>query len=198
MTSNRHAACRARQWSACIGIAAGAAAVTAIFGASAAHADDTSPVDLLGDAQVALTDANQVLGQVDVASLSDQPLIAQFINSATGIQDHALQIVDKLDSAETAILSYDNGALSSLISPLFTNLDQQWSQGSEALLAADQTLSEAIASGSVPDTIAAQVGALLPTVELLGPAYESIPIEWAGALVGAGIDTTNLFSSIGL
>jgi hypothetical protein len=198
MTSNRRAARRARQWTTCIGTAAGAAVATAILGVSAAHADDAGPGDLLGEAQVSLTDANQVLGQIDVSSLSDQPLIAQFIGTATGIQDHALQIVDKLDSAETAILSYDDGALSSLLSPLFTNLDQQWYQGGEALLAADQTLSEAIASGSVPDTIAAQLGALVPAVELLGPAYDSIPIEWVGALFGAGSDTTDLLSSIGL
>ncbi|HEY1842618.1 MAG TPA: hypothetical protein VGG53_20825 [Mycobacterium sp.] len=179
-----------RRWAVGVGAAGGAAVAAAMLGATAAHADDTSPLDLLSDAQVALTEANQVLGQIDPSSLSGQPLIAQFIDTSTDIHDHALQMLDKLDSAETTILSFDNGALSNLISPLFTNLDQQWDQTGEAVLAADQTLAGAVAGGSVPDMIAAQFGALIPDGQLLGPTYDSIPVVWIAALLGGGDDLT--------
>ena len=57
-----------RVWGVSMGITA-AAAVAAI-GAATAHADDTSPLVVLGDAQSALIDANQVLGQIDVSGLT--------------------------------------------------------------------------------------------------------------------------------
>jgi hypothetical protein len=53
-------------WAVGTGMAAAAAAI----GAATAHADDTSPLVVLGDAQSALIDANQVLGQIDVSGLT--------------------------------------------------------------------------------------------------------------------------------
>jgi hypothetical protein len=179
--SNRHLN---RLWGVGAGMAAAAAAV---IGMGIAHADDTSPLDLLGDAQVALTDANQVLGQIDVSSLTgDEAGVASFIGTQTGIQDHALTALDKLDSAESAILSFDNGSLSNLISPLFTNLDQQWYQTGEAVLGADQSLASAVAGGSFTDMIEAQYEVLTHSSQLLSDTFQSIPTEWIGSLFGAG------------
>jgi hypothetical protein len=41
----------------------------------------------------------------------------------TGIQDHARTALDKLDSAESAILSFDNGSLSADLTLLGVDLD---------------------------------------------------------------------------
>src|ERR1700727_1314365 len=136
--------CRVRQWSAGAGLAAGGGAGSRV---GTAHADDTSPLDLLGNAQSALTDANQVLGQIDVSGLTgDEAGVGPSITTLIDTQDHALTALDKLDSAESAILSVDNGSLSNFISPLFTNLDQQWDQKAEALLGPHQSIDTSVSA----------------------------------------------------
>jgi hypothetical protein len=192
MISNRPN-CRVRQWSA----GAGLAAAVAVIGMGTAHADDTSPLDLLGDAQSALTDANQALGQIDVSGLTgDEAGVGPSITTLIDTQDHALTILDKLDSAESAILSFDNGSLSNFVSPLLTNLDQQWYQTTEALLSADQSIAGAVSGGSFADILAAQFEALTPDAQLIGDAFQSLPTEWIGSLFGAGSSATEAASDL--
>jgi hypothetical protein len=192
MISNRPN-CRVRQWSA----GAGLAAAVAVIGMGTAHADDTSPLDLLGDAQSALTDANQALGQIDVSGLTgDEAGVGPSITTLIDTQDHALTILDKLDSAESAILSFDNGSLSNFVSPLLTNLDQQWYQTTEALLSADQSIAGAVSGGSFADILTAQFEALTPDAQLIGDAFQSLPTEWIGSLFGAGSSATEAASDL--
>jgi hypothetical protein len=193
MSSNRPN-CRVRQWSAGAGLAATAAAV---IGMGTAHADDASPLDLLGDAQSALIDANQVLGQIDVSGLTgDEAGVGPGITTLLDTQDHALTALDKLDSAESAILSIDNGSLSNFISPLFTNLDQQWYQTTEALLSADQSIAGAVSGGSFADILAAQFEALAPDAQLVSDSFQSLPTDWIGSLFGAGSSATEAASEL--
>jgi hypothetical protein len=193
MISNRPN-CRVRQWSAATGLAA---AAVAVIGMGTAHADDTSPLDLLGDAQSALTDANQALGQIDVSGLTgDEAGVGPSITTLIDTQDHALTILDKLDSAESAILSFDNGSLSNFVSPLLTDLDQQWYQTTEALLGADQSIASAVSGGSFADILAAQFEALTPDAQLVGDSFQSLPTEWIGSLFGAGSSATEAASDL--
>jgi hypothetical protein len=194
MSSNRRTSCRVRQWSASAGLAAAAAAM---IGAATAHADDTSPLVVLGDAQSALIDANQVLGQIDVSGLTgDEAGVGSGITTLIDTQDHALTALDKLDSAESAILSVDNGSLSNFISPLFTNLDQQWSQTAEALLSADQSIASAVSGGSFADILAAQFEVLAPDAQLVSDSFQSIPTDWIGSLFGTGSSATEAASEL--
>jgi hypothetical protein len=180
-------------WAGGIGMAAAAA----VIGMGTAHADDTSPLDLLGDAQSALTDANQVLGQIDVSGLTgDEAGVGPGITTLIDTQDHALTALDKLDSAESAILSVDNGSLSNFISPLFTNLDQQWYQTTEALLSADQSIAGAVSGGSFADILAAQFAALGPDAQLVSDSFQSLPTDWIGSLFGAGSSATEAASDL--
>jgi hypothetical protein len=190
--SNRH---QNRVWGVGMGMAAAAAA--AAIGAATAHADDTSPLVVLGDAQSALIDANQVLGQIDVSGLTgDEAGVGPGITTLIDTQDHALTALDKLDSAESAILSVDNGSLSNFISPLFTNLDQQWDQTAEALLGADQSIASAVSGGSFADILAAQFEALAPDAQLVSDSFQSIPTDWIGSLFGAGSSATEAASEL--
>jgi hypothetical protein len=191
---NNRPNCRVRQWSAGAGLVV---AAVAVIGMGTAHADDTGPLDLLGDAQSALTDANQVLGQIDVSGLTgDEAGVGPSITTLIDTQDHALSILDKLDSAESAILSFDNGSLSNFVSPLLTNLDQQWYQTTEALLGADQSIASAVSGGSFADILAAQFEALTPDAQLISDSFQSLPTEWIGSLFGAGSSATEAASDL--
>lgn len=180
-----------------VGMGMAAAAAAAAIGAATAHADDTSPLVVLGDAQSALIDANQVLGQIDVSGLTgDEAGVGPGITTLIDTQDHALTALDKLDSAESAILSVDNGSLSNFISPLFTNLDQQWYQTAEALLGADQSIASAVSSGSFADILEAQFEVLAPDAQLVSDSFQSIPTDWIGSLFGAGSSATEAASEL--
>jgi len=192
--SSKRPNCRVRRWSAGAGLAAAAAAV---IGMGTAHADDTSPLVVLGDAQSDLIDANQVLGQIDVSGLTgDEAGVGPNITTLIDTQDHALTALDKLDSAESAILSFDNGSLSNFVSPLFTNLDQQWYQTAEALLGADQSIASAVSGGSFADILAAQFESLTPDAQLLSDSFQSLPTDWIGSLFGAGSSATEAASEL--
>src|ERR1700744_5293242 len=190
--SSRH---QNRVWGVGMGITAAAAA--AAIGAATAYADDPSPLVVLGEAQSALIDANQVLGQLDVSGLTgDEAGVGPGITTLIDTQDHALMALDKLDSAESAILSVDNGSLSNFISPLFTNLDQQWYQTAEALLGADQSIASAVSGGSFADILAAQFAALAPDAQLVSDSFQSLPTDWIGSLFGAGSSATEAASEL--
>jgi hypothetical protein len=137
------------------------------------------------------------LGQIDVSGLTgDEAGVGPSITTLIDTQDHALTILDKLDSAESAILSFDNGSLSNFVSPLLTNLDQQWYQTTEALLSADQSIAGAVSGGSFADILTAQFEALTPDAQLIGDAFQSLPTEWIGSLFGAGSSATEAASDL--
>ena len=86
------------------------AAAAAVIWMGTAHADSPDPLVVLGDAESALIDANQVLGQIDVSGLTgDEAGVGPGITTLIDTQDHALTALDKLDSAESAILSVEIG-----------------------------------------------------------------------------------------
>lgn len=151
-----------------------------ITDAASAAATGADSADLLSEATTNLTDANQLLGQLDVSGVNEVAF-PEFVNAATLSQDLALQQISSLSSAESTISSYDGGVLSSLVTRLFTDVDQQWYQASEAVLAADQGLEAAVGSDSGLD--AAQFASLIADVHFLGDAFHSLPIEFAASLM---------------
>lgn len=118
--------------------------------APAARADDSSPADaltgltpaeLLADAQTEVAGASNVLNQIGGGPIGEQLQGLDTISSG----------LSNLGSEESDILSYDNGAFSDLLTPLFTNLDQGWYQATEALINADAAFDTAVLSGSGVD-----------------------------------------------
>ncbi len=86
----------------------------------------------------------------------------------------------ELQTAETAILSYDGGALDSYVSPWFSTVDTNWLQGSEALLAADQAFETAAADGT--SSIAAEFAIYGADLSLLSDAASALSIDLASSL----------------
>lgn len=189
MIGNHAAAYQIRRWSAGGALAVGAIAVSAMVGVAAAHADPT-PIDLLGEAQTDLTDATADLSHAlsEVPSTSD---IGAFATSAAMINDIALQqALDPLAASENTILSFDDGALSGLVSPLFTAFDEGWLQSSEAVLTADHGLETAVANGSMAGEVEAALAALGPELHVAGEAIITLfPVD---ELVGIPADILSL------
>jgi hypothetical protein len=171
--------------------------------ASASSAADTTPADLLSQASTNFTDANQVLTQIPaVGDASTVGLVEQ--------QNVDLQDIAQLGTSESALSSYDNGAVMQLLDPLFNSVNQRWDQASEAVLNADQALQIAAATGS-GTTIDTPIYDLLGA-QLQSPIFSSDFIDLtAHFLTGidpfsAGVDTASaidpgivadLLSSIG-
>jgi hypothetical protein len=205
MTINRRAARHVRRWSVSTGLIAAAIAVTGtgiaradiyevVLGPASAATDGIpvttgpGPDVLLTEALANLTDANQVLSQVPAigtaaeTAFANQQLDVQFDLTGVSIPGSTTvggQLAD-LQSAEDVILSYDNGSLANEALPLFTTLDQNWAQASEAVLSADQGFEVAAASGSSP--VPAELALYVADLSLLGDAANSLPIEWAASL----------------
>jgi hypothetical protein len=191
MISNSRTGRRVRQWSVGVGFAAAATVAAGIIGlavAPSARADDPSPADLLGEAGTNITDANHVLNEIPAigtpaeTALVNEQLDVQFQLDGLplpGAPDVGGQLAT-LESAESAISSYNNGSLDSFVNPLFTNLDQNWLQASEALLTADQGFETAAADGASP--IAAELAIYSADLSLLGDAASSLSIDWASSL----------------
>lgn len=153
-----------------LSLAGGAVGAAAMIAAAVAHADEPTPADLLDSAHTNLTDANQLLSQIDVSVQPPGAIALQMTQ-----QDLALYNLGQLESAQNVISAHD-GALSGLVNQLFfTPLDQAWVNASEAVLNADQGLSAAIASGSGLE--AAEFGLFGPDFQLLSDAFNSIPLE---------------------
>jgi hypothetical protein len=207
MTVNRRAAHHARRWITSAGLAA---AAIAVFGTGIAQADtpadildqasgaasaaitDGVPVTtgpgpdaLLSATIIDFTDANQVLNEVPAigtaaeTAFTNEQLDIQYDLTGLPLSGATGQLAD-LQSAEDVILSYNNGALASLVTPLFTNLDQNWYQVSEAVLSADQGFEIAAATGSTP--VPAELALYAADLTVLGDAANSLPIEWASSL----------------
>jgi hypothetical protein len=152
--------------------------------AAAATSGQPAPADLLDSASTNLTDAIQVLNQIDVSNLG---LEAVFVNISTDHQNELLDSLGQLQSAQETIqdtLSSHDGSLSSLVDQLFfVPLDQGWDQHSEALLDADQALAAAAETASNSGHFAAQFDVLEAQLLLTGDMFSSYPVVVAGDLL---------------
>jgi PE-PPE domain len=178
--------------------------VTTDAAATAATAA-ADPSNLLSEATTNFTDANQLLGEIPSGDFAS-------VTSTIDAQDTLLQTLGFLDSAESSLLSVDNGALADLLNPWFASVDQGWYSASEAALNADQALETAVASGSATAEDTALLGLITPSFDALGPDLNSVPIIFADILSGndhisaggdlaSGLDPSifaDLLSSIGL
>ncbi|MFZ1165126.1 hypothetical protein, partial [Mycobacterium sp.] len=149
----------------------------------------TDPAGLLSEAATNLTGANQLLN--DIPSGEFAPVATQMM-----LQDTVLQDLGFLESAESSLSSLDNGALSDLLNPWFTSVDQGWEQASEAMLNVDQALETAVATGSATDESTALLGLLTPDLEILGPGVNSFLIIFADLVTGADPISAADFASI--
>ena len=160
------------------GLAAGAVSAAA----NGASIPAATPAELLSDASTNYTDANQLL-----SAIPSGPDYSANIATTIDVQDKLLQGIANVGSAESALSSYDNGALSDLLNPWFTSVDQGWDQVSEAALSSDQALESAVSTGSATSIETALAGTLGPVYEALGPAFQSDFVDIAAHLL-TGID----------
>ncbi len=131
------------------------------------------PLELLHDASGSLTEANQVLSgaAADVAGMTQQ----------TAAQNIALDEIASLYTAESSLLSYDNGAFADLLNPWLATVDQGWAQGTEALLSADQAVAAAVTAGSGVET--AVFGVFGADFQLAGDMLNDVPIDIVAGFV---------------
>jgi PE-PPE domain len=191
--------------------------VTIDAAGAAADAAPTAatPADLLSDATTNYTDASQLLSAIPSGSVGEY---APALASATEFDGNMLQGIANLDSAESALSSYDNGILSEFLTPVFTNIDQSWDQASEAALSSTQALDGVVGSGSTADIAAGLLAVSTSEFEALQPAIQAEFIDLGAhfltggdftsfADLGAGLDPVSaidpsmfadLLSSIGL
>jgi hypothetical protein len=182
--------------------------------ASAAPAG-TTPADLLSDATANYTDAGQLLNAIPSGSIGDY---APALTSVEHFDGDMLQGIANLNSAESALSSYDNGVLSEFLNPIFTNIDQSWDQASQAALDATQALDGVVGSGSTADITAGLLAVSTSEFEALGPTIQAAFVDLGAhfltggdftsfADLGAGLDSVSaidpsmfadLLSSIGL
>jgi hypothetical protein len=153
--------------------------------ASAVGAAD--PTALLSEATTNYTAGNEIL-----AGLPSGGDYAPNVATITQFDDQLLQAIGNVGSAESALDSYDNGALSELLNPVFTNVDQSWDSVSQAALNADQALDSAVATGSTTDQTEAVLGLIGPEYQALEPALQSDLID-----LGAHFLTGGDFTSLG-
>jgi hypothetical protein len=148
------------------GLAASAAAVPPIV--------TSYPFELLKDAGDNLNAATQALDAVPPAD------VINALAPQLDLQSTALQALGEVTSAETAISTFDNGALADVATPWFNLVDQGWAQGTEALLNADTALEAALSGGSgLP---AAELGVLAADLGVLGDVTNSLGIEFTSLL----------------
>jgi len=146
--------------------------------ATAAAAAPTTPADLLGEASTNFTAAEDVFAGVPTTDLPDLVLYQ------TNVADTGLAYVNSLTgvgAAENLILSYDNGEFANLVSPLFTDLDQNWLQASEGLLSANTALVTAITDGTGPT--AAEFGLITPDLQVMSDGFFSGIIDQSAYLL---------------
>jgi hypothetical protein len=156
----------------------------AAVGAASAAADLTTdavqpivtsyPFELLNDAATNLTDANQVLASLPAGDAVD------LLPTQLNLQDAALEAIANLDTAQSAIASYDNSVLADLVTPLFNSMDQGWASASEAVLTADQALDVALVGGTGVE--AAELTVIAADFGIAGDAFSSLGTDLASLL----------------
>lgn len=139
--------------------------------------------DLLAEATTNFTDANNVLTGIDPSGVPgvNSELFSIFLNSSGVVHDAASQQISALESSETVISSYGGGEFASLATPIFTDVNQGWLQGSEAVLAADQALQAAVSTETGVE--AAQFAALLADGRLIIDVLHSGSIDFVASLL---------------
>ena len=145
---------------------------------SASAAASTAPNDLLGEASTNFTGAEQAFGGVPATDLPNLVLYQ------TNVADTGLTYVNSLTgigAAENVISSYDNGEFANLVSPLFTDLDQNWLQASEGLLSANTALVTAITDGT--GLSAAEFGVVAPDLQVISDQFFSGIIDQSAYLL---------------
>jgi hypothetical protein len=184
MSSNLRTAGGIHRWVVGVGLASGAAVAAAVIGtgaAATARADDTNLLDVLNQATANFTAAEQVFGGVPATDLPNL-VLNQVQDDDTALTYLGLSDTNRilLDS-ENSISSYDNGEFSTLVTPSFTDLDQNWLQASEAALNADTALDTAITSGVGLN--AAELGVIVPDLQVMGDGYFSGIIDQSAYLL---------------
>jgi hypothetical protein len=160
-----------------LGSAAGGAATDV---ATSASVPDITPTDLLDEAAVNFTSADQVLASIPSVD-SDT-----FLASQPGLQNLAEDALTHLGAAEGALSSYDNGALTDLLNPWFTEVNQGWLQASEAVLNGDQAVETAISTAS--GVQAAEFADYAASFGIVSSEFNSLPIEFLSILTPAATD----------
>lgn len=166
MTNNLRSTHGTRRWVSGIALGGGAVAAAAVIGIGAApdgRADDGSLADLLGQAATNFTDAEQAFAGIPTTDLPDL-VLHQTNLSNTGLID-----VTGLGEAENGILSYDNGELAGLVTPWFSDLDQNWVQASDAVLNANTALVTSITDGTGQG--AAELGLFAPDLQVMSDQF---------------------------
>jgi hypothetical protein len=178
MNRNLRSIHRTRRWAAGIALAGGTISAAAVIGtgaAPAARADDTSIADLLGQASTNFTAAEQAFAGVPTTDLPDLVLYQANLANTDFVN------VTGLGEAENGILSYDNGEFANLVTPLFTDVDQNWLQASEAVLNADTALVAAITDGT--GLSAAEIGLIAPDLQVMGDQFLTGAIDQSAYLL---------------
>lgn len=157
-----------------------AAAMFALTAAPAAQAEvvKTEPTlaELLDLARGSLTQANDVLSQVDLPGHEDTLL------DRLHIQDDALGILDAQGKIQDQLLSDDD--ISSLTSQLLTYADQGLYHGSDAILTADQALdtAEPLTGSAATEAL---FGVFAADFQFLGGAFNAIFLDIASYFTSA-------------
>jgi 3-oxoacyl-ACP reductase-like protein len=166
------------RWAAGIALAGAAISAAAMIGlgaAPAARADGASIADLLGQASTNFTAAEQVLAGVPTTDLPDLVLYQANLANTEFLD------VTGLGYAENGILSYDNGEFATLVTPLFSDLDQNWLQASEAVLNANTAWVTAITDGT--GLSAAEFGLIAPDLQAMGDQFVTGVIDQSAYLL---------------
>lgn len=152
------------------GLVAGAGVVAVAVGMGSAYADTPEgSVEELQSAAADLTQANDVLGKVDIPADDARP--HELLGSQIQFQDHALPLLDGQGGAEAiqaSLLSSHDSFLSGLGNFLFDGVDQQFAHASEAVFSADQ------AFAADPSSLTAELGVGSADFQLLGAAFDSL------------------------
>jgi hypothetical protein len=176
------------------GAQADAADQLAGIAVAGSSADST---DLLISASTNFVDAKDIFTGIADSDLSGDLLSAvEALHRQPDILDRAVSIVDDhLVPAESSILA-NSGSMSELIDQLFFSpLNQQWADAGESMLSAMQVFDTAIADGSLPDVVSAELQILgVDFFQLIPAAISSIPVMWIGSLLDDTIDASDLFN----
>jgi|GEM_PF-6801126 len=158
--------------------------MVAVAAASAATADqppiDATPAELFGAANAELTDANQVLSQIDLSHVSDESYVETAIGNEIEFQNNLLKQNDSIWASQENILSHANPLGLQLDNALFTQADQGIYQGDDELLIADQHFATVTAILS-PDS--ADLPLFVPSLELVAGYLDAYFADIIGGLL---------------
>ena len=102
-------------------------------------------------------------------------------------QDRSLDVLTQLQSAQDAILAHTGTWSTTIDEWFFAPVNEQWLTASAAVLEADQAFVDVFAAdGAVAaELLTARFDVLTAEIGLLGAAFSSMPIVFAGLFFGA-------------